>query len=238
MRLRVQHKAMERAEALTLLGVHQSTPPACPTSAAVQRVCRERASKRWSALLTQTKSRIGHRCGMRKRLRHAHWATFARYAETEHKAQFFRALAPASGELCCEGKLNGTPCPNGAWIDLRHVPSNECGTALPGLHMDLERHICAIRSRALPVAPSSWDDGICGALVAQLLFGTEDHVLAQCSARRVWRQQIHLRCGNTRGSVEAQHADEFCHDVAGAHYEHALQVEDLRWPVISDARPC
>lgn len=52
------------------------------------------------------------------------------------------------------------------------------------------------------------------------------------------RRQILLRCGNTRGSIEAQHADEFCHDVAGAHYEHALQVEDLRWPVISDARLC
>ena len=127
---------MERAEALTLLGVHRSTPPACPTSAAVQRVCRERASKRWSALLTQTKSRIGHRCGMRKRLRDAHWAAFVRYAETEHKAQFFRAVAPASGELCCEGKLDGTPCPNGARIDLRHVLSTECGAALPGLRRD------------------------------------------------------------------------------------------------------
>lgn len=172
-RLRVQPTAMERAEALPLLGFRRRAPHACPASAAVQRVCRERASKRWSALLTQTKSRIGHRCGMRKRLGEAHWAAFVRYAETEHKAQFFRVLAPASGEL-----------------------------------------------------------------LAQLLFGTEDHVLAQCSTRRVWRRQILLRCGNTRGSIEPQHADEFCHDVAGAHYEHALQVEDLRWPVISDAKPC
>ena len=135
MRLRVQHTAMERAQALPLLGFHQRAPPACPASAAVQRVCREqRASKRWSALLTQTKSRIGHRCGMRKRLGEAHWAAFVRYAETEHKAQFFRAVAPASGELCCEGKLDGTPCPNGARIDLRHVLSTQCGAALPGLH--------------------------------------------------------------------------------------------------------
>eukprot|EP00964_Phaeocystis_antarctica_P133995 scaffold98229_cov76-Phaeocystis_antarctica.AAC.4 len=232
---------MERAEALPLLGFRRRAPHACPASAAVQRVCRERASKRWSALLTQTKSRIRHRCGMRKRLGEVHWAAFVRYAETEHKAKFFRALAPASGELRCEGKLDGTPCPNGARIDLRQVSSIECGAAPPGLHMDHTydvQHICAIWSRALPVAPSSWDDGICGALVAQLLFGTEDHVLAQCSTRRVWRRQILLRCGNTRGSIEPQHADEFCHDVAGAHYEHALQVEDLRWPVISDAKPC
>ena len=130
---------MERAEALPLLGFRRRAPLACPASAAVQRVCRERASKRWSALLTQTKSRIGHRCGMRKRLGEAHWAAFVRYAEAEHKAQFFRPLAPASapasGELCCEGKLDGTPCPNSARIDLRHVSSTECGVALPELHM-------------------------------------------------------------------------------------------------------
>ena len=125
---------MERAEALPLLGFRRRAPHACPASAAVQRVCRERASKRWSALLTQTKSRIGHRCGMRKRLKEAHWAAFVRYAETEYKAKFFRALAPASGKLCCEGKLDGTPCPNGTRIDLRHVLSTQCGAALPGLH--------------------------------------------------------------------------------------------------------
>jgi len=125
-RLRVQPTAMERAEALPLLGFRRRAPHACPASAAVQRVCREqRASKRWSALLTQTKSHIGHRCGMRKRLGEAHWAAFVRYAETEHKAQFFRALAPASGELRCEGKLDGTPCPNGERIDLRQVSSTE-----------------------------------------------------------------------------------------------------------------
>ena len=127
-RLRVQPTAMERAEALPLLGFRRRAPRACPASAAVQRVCRERASKRWSALLTQTKSRIGHRCGMRKRLGEAHWAAFVRYAEAEHKAQFFRALAPASGELCCEGKLDGTLCPNGARIDLL---SREHHKALP-----------------------------------------------------------------------------------------------------------
>ena len=116
---------MERP-ALPLLGFRRRASPACPASAAVQRVCHERASKRWSALLTQTKSCIGHRwCGMRKRLGEAHWAAFVRYAETEHKAKFFRALAPASGELRCEGMLDGTPCPNGARIDLRQVSSTE-----------------------------------------------------------------------------------------------------------------
>lgn len=175
---------------------------------------------------------------MRKRLGEANWAAFVRYAEMEHKAQFFRALTPASGELCCEGTLDGAPCPKNVRLDLRDVSSSECGAALPGLHMDHThdvQHICAVWSRALPATPRSWDDGVCGPLVAQLLFGTEDHVLAKCSARRVWRRQIFLRCGDVRGGVDKQCADEFCHDVAGAHYEHALQVEDLRWPDRPDA---
>ena len=92
------------------------------------------------------------------------------------------------------------------------------------------KRICEVWSKALPEEPRSWDDGICGPLVAHLLFGTEDHVLAQCSARPVWRKQIVVRCGNVRG-VEGQHADDFCHDVANAHYEHALQVGDIQWPV-------
>ena len=64
------------------------------------------------------------------------WAAFVRYAEMEHKAQFFRALTPASGELCCEGTLDGAPCPKNVRLDLRDVSSSECGAALPGLHMD------------------------------------------------------------------------------------------------------
>ena len=50
---------------LPLLGFRRRrTKHVCPASAAIQKVCRIRASKRWSALLTQTKSRIGFTCGM------------------------------------------------------------------------------------------------------------------------------------------------------------------------------
>ena len=69
----------------------------------------KRAPQRWSALLTQTKSRIGFNCGMRERLYEANWAAFIKYAEAEHKAAFLRALTPASGLLCCEGKIDGAP---------------------------------------------------------------------------------------------------------------------------------
>ena len=84
-------------------------------------------------------------------------------------------------------------------------------------------------SKALPEHPSSWDDGLCGPLLAHLLFGTEDHPVAECSARPVWKRQLVLRCGTVRGA-QGQHAADVCHDVESAHYAHALRVADLQWP--------
>ena len=224
---------MERKEDLPLVGFRRRRPKGvCPASRAVRQLCRDRASKRWSALLTQTKSRIGHKFGMRKRLGEAHWAAFVRYAEAEHKGAFFRALTPVSGVLQCHGKIDGTPCPKGVCVDLRKLTRDKCGDALPELHLDHTfdlQHVCEVWSKALPDEPTSWDDGLCGPLVAHLLFGVEEHVLAQCSPRPIWKPQLTFRCGNVKG-VKGQRAGDFCHDVAGAHYEHALRVEDLRWP--------
>ncbi len=200
----------------------------------IKTLCWHRASKRWSALLTQYKSRIGFKCGMRKRLGEAHWAAFVRHVTAEHKAKFVRALTPASGVLCCNGKLDGTPCPQHVQINLMRVTSTQCGQQLPMLHMDHTHDvnlICDVWSRALPKKPGSWDDGICGPLIAHLLFGTEDHLLTQCSPRPIWRQQLVVRCGNVNG-VAGQHAEDFCHDVAKAHFGHTLQVSDIKWPEV------
>ena len=160
------------------------------------------------------------------------WAAFVRYAEAEHKGAFFRALAPVSGVLHCNGKIDGTPCAKAVCIDLRKLTRDECGDALPKLHIDHAydlQHICDVWSTALPEEPTSWDEGLCGPLVAHLLFGVEEHVVAGCSSRPIWKPQLSLRCGNVK-SVEGQRAGDFCHDVAGAHYGHTLRVEDLRWP--------
>ena len=205
---------MERKEDLPLLGFRRKPSKAvCPVPAKVKALCRDRASKRWSTLLTLTKSRIGYKCGMCQRLGEAHWAAFVKYAEAHHKEDFFRVLAPASGVLCCEGRLDGRPCPKNLCIDLRAVSTAACGEKLPNLHMDHThdvKRICQVWSRALPEHPQSWDEGICGPLVAHLLFGTRDHLLAQNSDRAIWRKQRH--------------------DVAGAHYEHTLRLEDIAWP--------
>jgi len=183
------------------------------------KLCRKRALKRWSALLTQTKSRIGYNGGMRMRLGEAHWKAFVRYAEVEFKETFARALMPMSGVLCCAGKIDGSPCPKQLQIDLKTVSHTMLAERLPGLHMDHThdvKRICDVWSHALPKEPQSWDDGICGPLLAHLLFGTEDHVLTQCSERPIWRKQIEVRCGNVRG-VKEQHSEDFCHDVANTH---------------------
>ena len=84
-------------------------------------------------------------------------------------------------------------------------------------------------SKALPEEPQSWDDGVCGELVAHLLFGTRDHVLSKSSTLPIWRRQIVFRCGDVRG-VKGQQATDFCHDIAKAHYEQTLRAEDIKWP--------
>jgi len=182
-----------------------------------------------SSLLTQTRSRIGKKCGMRKRLGEKHWDDFVKYAMAEHKAAFLRSLIPTSGVLRCAGKIDGTPCPNNVCINLSTATEQECASLLPSLHMDHThdlKRICKVWSDALPEHPSSWNDGICGPLLAHLLFGTEDHLLTQCSSRSIWRRQIVFRCGNVNG-VAGQNADDFCHDVANPHSQWILMLRRL-----------
>ena len=185
-------------------------------------------------MLTQTKSRIGFKCGMRRRIGEANWAAFVRYAEAEYKSDFLRALTPDTGVLRCEGRLDGAPCPKQVRVDLTSVSSVECAEQLPMLHIDHThdvKRICRVWSEALPKEPSSWHEGVCGPLIAHLLFGTKDHVMARCDPSALWRKQLVVRCGNVRG-MAGQQADDFCHDVASAHYEQALNVADVRWPVM------
>ena len=155
---------MEPIEALPLL---ESSSPVdktpCPANPMVKSVCFKRASNRWSTLLTKTKSRIGFEHGMRKRLGKANWASFVKYAEENHKTAFIRAFTPASGILCCNGKLDGAPCPKKLQVKLKDIASIECETELEKLHFDHThdvKHICKVWSRALPTEPKAWDDGI------------------------------------------------------------------------------
>jgi hypothetical protein len=71
--------------------------------------------------MSRTESRIGYSCGMHKRLGEIHWAALVKDAEAEHKEAFLRALAPASGDLCCAGSIEGTPYPKAVCIDLNSL---------------------------------------------------------------------------------------------------------------------
>ena len=72
--------------------------------------------------------------------------------------------------------------------------------------------ICQVWSAALPAEPEAWDDGVCGPLVAQLLFGVRDHPMADVDPNPLWKAQLMIRGGNKRG-VKGQRAFQFCHDV-------------------------
>jgi len=199
---------MEPAEALPLLGFRRRNRALCPARVEIKKLCRHRASKRWSALLTQTKSRIGHKCGMRKRLGEANWAAFVRYATAQFKESFIRSLMPTSGVLCCEGTIHGAACPNHVHVDLMRTDTAQCAQQLPKLHMDHTHdvaHICDVWSQALPEEPRSWDDGVCGPLVAHLLFGTGPRPLpvqratrlaqADCLSLRQRQERRRSACG-------------------------------------------
>jgi hypothetical protein len=49
----------------------------------------------------------------------------------------------------------------------------------------------------------------------------------------VGAQRVRGWLGRAAGkrSVEGQRADDFCHDIACAHYECTLRVKDIRWPI-------
>ena len=218
---------MEPIKALPLLGTRRPPNTAvCPASPRVKSLCFKRVSDQWSASLTKTKLRIAH--VMRKRLSEANWAAFIKYAE--YKTAFVGAFIPVS--LCCNGELDGVPCPKKLEVDLKSLSSIQCEEELEKLHLDhtydLAR-VCKVWSEALPPDPKAWDEGVCGPLIAHLLFGTEDHVVAQCSARSIWRKQLIFRCGNVRG-VKGQCAADLCHELAKAHDGYPLAVKDIAWP--------
>ena len=113
---------------------------------------------------------------MRKRLGEAHWHAFVRYAAKHHKRAFLDALLPPNAALCCAGKLArrtfAAPTPCTRTLCLATTPLAEVRRRLASFHMDHTydvSHICDVWSRALPPNPLSWDDGVCGPLIAHLL---------------------------------------------------------------------
>ena len=218
---------MEPIKALPLLGTRRPRNTAVrPASPRVKSLCFKRVSDQWSASLTKTKLRIAH--VMRKRLSEANWAAFIKYAE--YKTAFVGAFIPVS--LCCNGELDGVPCPKKLEVDLKSLSSIRYEEELKKLRLNHTCHlirVCKLWSEALLPNPKAWDEGVYGPLIAHLLFGTEDHVVAQCSACSIWRKQLICRCGNVH-AVKGQCTANFCHELAKAHEGYPLAVKDIAWP--------
>ena len=63
----------------------------------------------------------GTRAACSSGLGEIHWAALVKYAEAEHKMAFIRALTSPPGVLCCEGSIEGSPCPKAVFIVLNSL---------------------------------------------------------------------------------------------------------------------
>jgi len=154
---------------------------------AARALCRTRASKRWSALLTAKNSRIAV-SGIRERLGACLWHAFVEYAHRHYRARWDAAFFPESKRLECCGPCTGSACPHRFEIDLRR---ESAVTLLERLHLDHEYDVyvvCAAWLCAMPERLQRWDDGIDKGLLCQLLFGVHE--------RGGMRSCVRFRCGN------------------------------------------
>ena len=140
-----------------LLGTRRPPSTAvCPAIPRVKSLCFKRASGQGSALLTKNKSRIGHKCGMRKWFGKANWAAFVKYAKAEHKMTFFRAFTPVS-RLELEGASYGDhhrQCLH-SWAAIRKIQGGEGTEGKHGTRSKQRtaaRHLVSIQAMTLKEA--------------------------------------------------------------------------------------
>jgi len=177
-----------------------------------------RATQRWCKLLTATKSRlVGN--GIKDALG-PHWLDFVQYANTHFRPQWITTF---SSPMHCKGPLEGGQCP---W-NLGVVPTSPDDLHLMQLlHLDHAyalHHICRtwiniIHAQSVPLA--SWDQGVDGDLVCQLLFGINDHPNFLSTGNTLWKANLQFRCYHKGG--------QGCHDVCGHANAHLkLNASDL-----------
>ena len=176
--------------------------PAHPVK--LSRMARKRAQQRWSALLKRIADKV------RAMLGDALWADFVAHANACYKDALLSAFRKPI--LRCVGPPHGGVCPRNFHVDLT------CARAyatLGELHLDHEQDLvvtCDMWVQALaslPRAPSSWDDGVDGALLCHLLFSVR-YDPAHGAA------MLRFRCG----PVPGQHGTktDFCHELNMPHY--------------------
>ena len=165
-----------------------------------------RATQRWCKLLTASKSRLAKN-GLKDALG-PHWPAFVRYAKDKYWKQWeklFSSTMKCNGPLkkggCCPFKLCAEPtCEQ----DLSLVQLLHLDHAYP-LHSICRAWLSIIKSQPAPL--TSWDQGIDGDMVCQLLFGVESHTNLHTTGNELWRANVRFRCYFNDG--------QGCHDVHG-----------------------
>ena len=179
-----------------------------------------RAKQRWCRLITATKSRLAE-AGLRDALG-SHWIDFVDYAKTNFQPQWVEAFGQT---MHCQGHLVTGHCPAQTCIDpnkpsdLQRMSSMHLDHSIP-LHTICSTWIRIIRSQNVPL--SSWDQGVDGDLVCQLIFGVQDHPRLLTTTNPLWKANIHFRCYNAR-------SNSGCHDITCcANSVNSLSPSDLR----------
>ena len=196
-------------------------PSAHPTPAQLKNVrkCRRRAGQRWCRLLTATKSRLAEK-GLKDALGPL-WVDFVAHAKFHFHSNWVGLFGST---MHCQGPLLGIgQCPSQLSVD----PKRESDfNLLSSLHLDhsipLET-ICSlwieiIQSQRQPL--SSWDEGVDGDLLCQLIFGVQDHLNLITTNNPLWSANVHFRCYHKRSG---------CHDITcRANSNMKLSINDLR----------
>ena len=178
-----------------------------------------RATQRWCKLLTASKSRLAKN-GLKDALG-VHWPAFVKYAKENHWPQWKKLF---SSTMKCNGPLKkGGCCPFQLCVeptcqqDLSLVQLLHLDHAYP-LQSICRAWLSIIKSQPAPL--TSWDQGIDGDLVCQLLFGVESHPNLLTTGNELWRANVRFRCYFNDG--------QGCHDVHGYANAHlTIQTTDI-----------
>ena len=195
-------------------------PSPHPTSAQCKTINKHqrRAKQRWCRLLTATKSRLAEK-GLKNALG-PHWIDFVDHTKSHFNSNWVGLFGRT---MHCQGPLGIGHCPSQLSVD----PTSESDLELlSSLHLDhsipLET-ICSlwieiIQSQRQPL--SSWDQGVDGDLLCQLIFGVQDHLNLITTNNPLWRANVQFRCAKNRSG---------CHDMTcRANSNMKLSINEVR----------
>ena len=197
-------------------------PSPHPTSAQCKTINKHqrRAKQRWCRLLTATKSRLAEK-GLKNALG-PHWIDFVDHAKSHFNSNWVGLFGRT---MHCQGPLGIGHCPSQLSVD----PTSESDLELlSSLHLDHSIPLETICSLWIEIIQSqrqrlsSWDQGVDGDLLCQLIFGVQDHLNLITTNNPLWRANVQFRCYHAQKRFG-------CHDITcRANSKVKLSINDLR----------